>query len=196
MSAPAGRIERIGRIEGLTVRVADMADPGTAPLLEGLAGEYTARYGRRAAERELTGTPDAAFSAPAGGVVLVEDGGRAVAGGAFLRKDARTAEFKRIWTDSARRRQGLGRRAMAALEEAAAGRGYRRAYLTTGPEQPEAVAMYARLGYTLSSDEGTDPEGRRIYYAFAKDLAAPAERGGRPGAAGQAGVRAGEASYD
>lgn len=187
-----------GRTEGLTVRVADMGDPGVAPMLEGLAEEYTARYGRQAAERELTGTPDAAFSAPGGGVVLVEDGGRAVAGGAFLRKDAGTAEFKRIWTDSARRRQGLGRRTMEALEQAAAGRGYRRAYLTTGPEQPEAVAMYERLGYTLSTDEGTDPEGRRIYYAFAKEfakeLAARAEHGA--GTDGQAGARAGEAAYD
>ncbi|WP_017624399.1 GNAT family N-acetyltransferase [Nocardiopsis chromatogenes] len=185
-----------GQAEGVAVRVADMGDPGVAPMLEGLAAEYTARYGRQAAERELTGTPDAAFSAPGGGVVLVEDAGRAVAGGAFLRKDARTAEFKRIWTDSARRRQGLGRRAMAALEEAAARRGYRRAYLTTGPEQPEAVAMYERLGYTLSSEEGMVPDGRRIYYAFAKDLAAHGGPGGPTGPAGHAGMRAGEASYD
>ncbi|MDA2808082.1 GNAT family N-acetyltransferase [Nocardiopsis suaedae] len=185
-----------GRTGGLTVRVADMGDPGVAPMLDGLAAEYTARYGHQAAERELTGTPDAAFSAPGGGVVLVEDGGRAVAGGAFLRKDARTAEFKRIWTDAARRRQGLGRRAMAALEGAAARRGYLRAHLTTGPEQPEAVAMYERLGYTLSSEEGTDPEGRRIYFAFAKDLAAPGERCADPGAGGHSGVRAGGASYD
>ncbi|WP_017537380.1 GNAT family N-acetyltransferase [Nocardiopsis halophila] len=156
----------------IAVREADMGDPGVAPLLDGLAAEYAARYGPEAAERELAGTPDAEFSAPDGGVVLVEDGGRPVAGGAFRRKDARTAEFKRIWTDAGRRRQGLGRRAMAGLERAAARCGYARAYLTTGPEQPEAVAMYARLGYALSEDEGTGPDGSRRYYAFSKELSA------------------------
>ncbi|GAA1077112.1 GNAT family N-acetyltransferase [Nocardiopsis composta] len=147
-----------------------MGDPAVRPMLDGLAEEYTRRYGAEAAERELAAYPDADFAAPHGGVVLIELGGRPVAGGAFRRLDGATAEFKRIWTDAAHRRRGLGRRAMAALEAAAARSGYRRAYLTTGPEQPEAVALYTRLGYALSSAEGLDERGGRRYYAFSKEL--------------------------
>ncbi|MFW5418513.1 GNAT family N-acetyltransferase [Nocardiopsis sp. CNT-189] len=152
-------------------RAVAMGDPAVRPMLEGLAEEYTRRYGAEAARRELAAYPETDFDAPYGGVVLIELAGRPVAGGAFRRKDAATAEFKRVWTDSAHRRRGLGRRALSAVEAAAARSGYRRAYLTTGPEQPEAVAMYGRLGYTLSDAEGLDEQGGRRYYAFAKELA-------------------------
>ena len=90
-------------------------------------------------------------------------------GGAFQRYDADTAELKRIWTSSAHRRQGLAGHTLAALEQEIRSRGYRRIYLTTGPRQPEAKALYLSAGYrplydqTLSADEvGIHP--------FEKDL--------------------------
>ena len=114
------------------------------------------------------------FVAPDGDLVLLLEDGEPVAGGAFRRRvepelgdparrsadpdhrgahDAEgrpavpTAELKRIWTHSGRRRQGLGRVVVTELERRAAERGYARVYLTTGPRQPEAVALYLAAGY-------------------------------------------------
>ncbi|GAB3213612.1 GNAT family N-acetyltransferase [Marinactinospora thermotolerans] len=160
-------------VHGPTARVVAMDDPATAPMIEGLRAEYTRRYGAEAAQREMSSYPLADFAAPHGAVLLLEEEGRAVAGGALRRLDAGTAEFKRIWTAEGWRRRGLGRRVMAGLEERAAALGYRRAYLTTGPAQPEAVALYTRLGYELLDDEGWGEDGERRYYAFAKPLDGP-----------------------
>jgi ribosomal protein S18 acetylase RimI-like enzyme len=70
----------------------------------------------------------------------------------------RTAELKRIWTHSAHRRRGLARRVLVELENRAAGRGYARIYLTTGPRQPEAAGLYLSAGYTPLFDVTRDPE--------------------------------------
>ncbi|MBD8000231.1 MULTISPECIES: GNAT family N-acetyltransferase [Oerskovia] len=69
-----------------------------------------------------------------------------------------TAELKRIWTHSAHRRRGLARQVLAELEQRAAGRGYPRIYLTTGPRQPEAAGLYLSAGYTPLFDVTRDPE--------------------------------------
>ena len=45
---------------------------------------------------------------------------------------------------------------VAALEQAAVASGRRKVFLTTGPRQPEARALYLALGYTPVGDhEGT-----------------------------------------
>ena len=44
------------------------------------------------------------------------------------------------------------------LEQAAAGLGYRRIHLTTGPRQPEAAALYLAAGYLPAFDLHADPE--------------------------------------
>ncbi|MFC7331053.1 GNAT family N-acetyltransferase [Marinactinospora rubrisoli] len=155
-----------------TVRTVTIGDAAVAPMMAELTAEYTRRYGAEAAAREMAGYPDSDFAAPHGAVLLLEHAGLPVAGGAFRRKDAHTAELKRIWTAAAHRRRGHGRRIVAALETAAAARGYRHVYLSTGPAQPEAVALYRRLGYALLDGEGTAPDGGRHYYAFAKTLPA------------------------
>lgn len=69
-----------------------------------------------------------------------------------------TAELKRIWTHSAHRRRGLARQVLVELEQRAAGRGYTRIYLTTGPRQPEAAGLYLGAGYTPLFDVTRDPE--------------------------------------
>lgn len=140
------------------------------------------------------------FAPPHGELLVVLEGvdadvSRLVAGGAFrrrtepelgdpsrlVRSDARsddgapavpTAELKRIWTHSAHRRRGLARVVLTALESRALERGYRRLYLTTGPRQPEAVALYLAAGYTPLFDRSADPESIGPH-AFEKWLAIP-----------------------
>ncbi|SDP33549.1 Acetyltransferase (GNAT) family protein [Streptomyces sp. cf386] len=142
----------------LTVLEVPVSDPLVEPLLRELGDEYSARYGGDA-HGEMARYPDEEFTAPYGGVLLLLlEHGDPVAGGAFRRYDATTAELKRIWTHSAHRRRGLARRVVAELEREAGARGYRRVYLTTGPRQPEARGLYLATGYTPLFDTEADPE--------------------------------------
>lgn len=125
-------------------------DPLAAPLLAELAIEYSSRYGKTVDEvhHDLTAHPGGEFAPPDGALLVVVEDDRPVAGGAFRRYDAGTAELKRIWTARTHRRRGLGRLVLDELEAEIIRRGYRRIFLTTGPRQPEAVALYNAAGYT------------------------------------------------
>jgi GNAT superfamily N-acetyltransferase len=157
-------------------------DPLAAPLFAELAVEYDARYGDLfgGASEELTRYPTEVFLPPHGEFVLLVDDGVAVAGGAFMPHPSGSAEVKRMWTATSHRRRGLARRVLAELEQRAAGAGYRRMYLTTGPRQPEARDLYLAAGWTPLFDPAvphpTDVETLRALpvvqwlYAFEKHL--------------------------
>lgn len=148
MSAPA-----------LDVRLVAYTDPLVLPLLADLDREYSGRYGHTLGDlRAEARRGSAEFGPPDGGLLLLLAYGVPVAGGAFRRYDARTAELKRIWTDRAHRRRGLARRVLAELEREIAARGYERVYLTTGPRQPEAKGLYLATGYTALYDRTLPPE--------------------------------------
>jgi len=136
-------------------------DAAAQPLVEGLIQEYDGRYGANSrpggARSELFRYPAEAFSAPLGDFILLQREGRTIAGGAFMSHDDETAELKRIWTHDDFRRQGLAERIVAELEARAAALGYTRAYLTTGFRQPEATALYLKLGYRPLFDVTADP---------------------------------------
>ncbi|MFR9721813.1 GNAT family N-acetyltransferase [Streptomyces sp. MS19] len=145
------------KADGLTVVPVRLSDPLCGPMLRDLEREYVTRYGPVASD-EMARYPDAEFAPPDGLLLLLLRDGEAVAGGAYRRYDGRTAELKRIWTHAAHRRRGLARRVVEELERAAAVRGYRRVYLTTGPRQPEARGLYLAAGYTPLFDTAADPE--------------------------------------
>ncbi|GLW09112.1 putative acetyltransferase, GNAT [Microtetraspora sp. NBRC 13810] len=136
------------------VQQAGVGDPAVAPLLAGLRVEYAARYGRN---DELDRYPAGEFAPPHGAFLILVSGGETVAGGAFRRYDPVTAELKRVWTHPGHRRRGLAAAVVRALEHEAADRGYRRVYLTTGPRQPEAAALYLAAGYTPLFDPDDRP---------------------------------------
>ncbi|MES9808900.1 GNAT family N-acetyltransferase [Streptomyces cinereoruber] len=138
-----------------SVRRTTTDDPLARPLLDGLAHEYTTRYG---SAHELSRCPAEEFAPPHGAFLLLLEQDVPVAGGAYRRHDEHTAELKRIWTHSAHRRRGLARRVLAVLEREAAARGYSRVYLTTGPRQPEARGLYLASGYRPLFDVSADPE--------------------------------------
>ena len=160
----------------LTVLTLPMHDPRVRPLLDELAVEYDTRYGdlfgRSAAAEELNRYPAEEFEGPHGALLVIQEDGESIAGGAFRRYDHTTAELKRIWTHSAHRRRGLGRLVLAELEALAATRGYTRLYLTTGPRQPEARHLYLSSGYEAQFDLDADPETIGPL-AFTKDLPTP-----------------------
>ncbi|WP_432841853.1 GNAT family N-acetyltransferase [Dactylosporangium sp. CA-092794] len=138
---------------GFEIRYSSPLDPIAAPMLRELDEEYLARYGPN---EEMRRHPAAEFAAPDGAFLLVLGGGLTVAGGAFRRLDASTAELKRVWTHRPYRRTGLASAVLRELEAEAARRGYRRVYLTTGPRQPEALALYRAAGYRALFDPAAD----------------------------------------
>jgi GNAT superfamily N-acetyltransferase len=148
-------------VTGSTLQVRQVAytDPLVLPMLAELDHEYDTRYGHTLGDLAIeTQRRAAEFGLPCGGVALVVEDGLAVAGGAFRRFDEHTAELKRIWTRANHRRRGLARLLLGELECVIGERGYTRIYLTTGPRQPEAKALYLAAGYRPLYDPHLDPE--------------------------------------
>jgi putative acetyltransferase len=74
-----------------------------------------------------------------------------IAGGIGLRSignsDLHFGEIKRLWVRPDLRRGGIAVSLMDEVERRARMLGYGRLYLETGPKQPEAVALYASIGW-------------------------------------------------
>ena len=191
----------------LEVREVHLSDPLVEPLLAGLSVEYRSRYHDLLTEEqhraEMAHYAAEEFAPPVGSLVLLLEDSEPVAGGAFRRRlepelgdaarlaraDARdadgvpvvpTAELKRIWTHAAHRRRGLARRVLVELEARARDLGYPRLYLTTGPRQPEAAALYRAAGYTpltaaAAAEQGGEWSGTAPFepFPFEKWLTAP-----------------------
>lgn len=137
-------------VDGPQFVVVHQSDPLAAPLLDALTVEYSTRYGDLTGSEygDLRAYPAQEFAAPDGVLVVAVRDGEPLAGGAFRRYDSSTAELKRIWTAAGHRKRGYGKLVVAELERIARASGYTRVYLTTGPRQPEAVALYLAMGYT------------------------------------------------
>jgi GNAT superfamily N-acetyltransferase len=131
----------------IEIRHTTMDHALVAPMFVQLAEESFLRDGNVS---ELRRYSAAEFTAPHGACLVLLDGDRPLAGGAFLRHDATTARITHLWTHSAHRRRGLGRRMLTELETEAAARGYRRLHVTVGCGRPEATGLYAAAGYSLS----------------------------------------------
>ncbi|WP_217134101.1 GNAT family N-acetyltransferase [Leucobacter chinensis] len=176
--------EEHSALDELVVRIVHPSDSLAAPLLADLEREYDARYGIEVlgepAAAELNRYPNEAFVAPNGTFLVLLAGGEVLSGGAFKRYDERTAEFKRIWTRADVRGRGLAKRVLAALENEASALGYERVYLTTGPRQPEAVALYLGTGYEPQFDTAR-PAAEVGLHAFTKHLVPVHRRTGDPG---------------
>lgn len=106
-------------------------------------GEYRRRYGGPD-ETVLTGSD---FLPPRGAYFVAYDAAVPVATGAWRSHGDADAEMKRLYVVDAARGRGLARRMVAVLEENAAQAGRTRMVLETGSGQPEALALYASLGY-------------------------------------------------
>ncbi|MCU1566220.1 MAG: family N-acetyltransferase [Pseudarthrobacter sp.] len=175
---PPGVVPRPLDPAALAVLNLPMHDPRVRPLLDELAVEYDTRYGdlfgREGAAEELNRYPAEEFAGPGGALLVIQENGESIAGGAFRRYDSDTAELKRIWTHSAHRRRGLARLVLAELEALAVRRGYTRLYLTTGPRQPEAKHLYLTTGYEPQFDLDADPETVK-FLAFTKELSGQAQ---------------------
>ncbi|RBY77464.1 N-acetyltransferase [Blastococcus sp. TF02-09] len=117
--------------------------PVVQDLVERVQQEYVLRYGGRDAAVVVPSE----FEPPAGVFLVAEVDGEAAGSGAWRLLPSGDVEIKRVYVAPAHRRRGLARVIMAALEDSAARAGHRRVVLNSGREQPEALALYDRLGY-------------------------------------------------
>ena len=119
-------------------------DPLARELVGRVQQEYVTRYG---------GPDEAAvdpteFVPPVGLFLVAEVAGVPAGCGAWRVHGPDVAEVKRVYVEPEFRRQGLAQLLMAALEDGAVAAGHRSVVLNSGSEQPEALALYAALGYT------------------------------------------------
>lgn len=149
----------------LVLRDVDYHDGAATLLIEEVQREYIARYGGR----DETPVADDEFGPPRGVFMIVTSGGTTIGCAGLRRHDDDTVEIKRMYIRDAHRRRGHGRRLLHALEDRARALGYRRVILETGTPQPEALALYAGVGYAPIPRYGhyrRSPLSR----CFAKDL--------------------------
>ena len=151
MSTSASRAASAeGRSEGVlrdgtvaTLRSLPYDDPLAQYLVEAVQQEYVQRYGGR----DAAVVEPAEFLPPEGLFLVVEVDGAAAGCGAWRALPEGPAEIKRVYVEPAFRRRGVARLVVAALEESAAAAGHPEVVLNSGREQPEALALYADLGY-------------------------------------------------
>lgn len=74
--------------------------------------------------------------------------------GAFKLYAEHTAEIKRMFVAKSFRGHGIAANVLKALEQWAAELNYTEAILETGANQPEAIALYKKSGYTIMENYG------------------------------------------
>ena len=122
-------------------------DPRAVGLRDAMDGEIQGRYAGRGVDPEAIGAALAVNPADIVATVILLTSDGAPVGHAALRRLRDDFEVKRVVVDGSLRGQGLAGRLMAELELIARYAGARRLILQTGDRQPEAVALYRRLGY-------------------------------------------------
>ncbi|UOY01494.1 GNAT family N-acetyltransferase [Blastococcus sp. PRF04-17] len=118
-------------------------DPLAQHLVAQVQQEYVTRYG---GPDEAVVDP-AEFRPPSGIFLVAEVDGVPAGCGAWRALPTGEAEIKRVYVAPAFRRRGLAALIVAALEDGAAAAGHASVILNTGDQQPEAIALYERLGY-------------------------------------------------
>ncbi|GAB2970595.1 GNAT family N-acetyltransferase [Nocardioides montaniterrae] len=157
--------------EDLDLRVTGYDHPDATALIARVQQEYVDRYG----SPDESAVDPAAFLAPNGLFMVGYAAGAPVATGAWRVSPVRelggtsAVEIKRMYVVPEARGQGLSRRVLAELERTAAAAGHDLTVLSTGPRQPEAIALYETAGYAAIPGFGhyADEPGLR---AFGKRL--------------------------
>jgi GNAT superfamily N-acetyltransferase len=151
----------------LTLARESYVDDGSRWVVAQAEAEIVTRYGElEDAEKGLTA---AMFDPPAGAFLVARRGGAAgpPAGGVGVRTlRPGLGQIRRLWVDPAWRGQGIARRLMAGVEDAARELGLTSLRLGTGDRQPEAVALYESSGWerVLVGDDGRLVPPRHIWF--------------------------------
>ena len=126
------------------VRTVGYADAVAQHLIERVQQEYVVRYGGR----DDAVVDPVEFSPPLGLFLVAEVAGVPAGCGGWRAHGHAVAELKRMYVEPALRRRGIAALLLAELERTAVAAGHRQLLLNSGDRQPEALALYARAGYT------------------------------------------------
>jgi DNA-binding MarR family transcriptional regulator/GNAT superfamily N-acetyltransferase len=166
--------DRLLRAATCTIDSVDVSSEEAGRAVRRYFDELDVRFAHGFEAGEVSTADMATMRAPHGDFLVVRvehDGGRpGVAACGGLQRHARgIAEVKRMWVDPEWRGCGLGARLLTALEERAAGLGYREVYLDTNGALTEAIRMYEGAGYRRIDRYNDNPYAEAW---FAKRLSA------------------------
>lgn len=135
-----------------------------------LLADYAAEMARRTptydADRGSSADPDE-LSSPGGCFLVALSDGDPIGCVGLKRLDGSTAEVKRMYVAPRARGYGVARTLLTAVESEARTMRYARVRLDTGPDQPEALALYRAAGYREIVDYNANPNAA---YWLEKDL--------------------------
>lgn len=132
-------------MNAITIREEPFDAPDAVALRRALRADLDARYGADLEPgRKLTAADAVVF------LVAREEApeSAAIGCGALRAVDDDTVEIKRMYVVPETRGRGVGRQLLQVLEARARELGFERIVLETGREQPEAIALYTRHGFT------------------------------------------------
>ena len=135
----------LARVSEIQIRPVRYGSPVAQRLVEAIFEDQIRRYGGR----DESHVEAIEFDPPDGGFLVAYADGVPVgcAGWRSLDGGEEIAELKRLYSAPEARSQGVATKLMAAVEENAREHGRKRMVLETGHNQPEAVALYTKLGY-------------------------------------------------
>jgi GNAT superfamily N-acetyltransferase len=137
-------------VDEIQIRAAGYDEPEVQKLVADALADLAVRYG---GSGDDTPVAPGDFEPPAGAFLVAALDGELVGCGGW-RAHGADAELKRLYTASAVRGRGVARQVLAAVEESARACGRRRLILETGDKQPEAIALYTKLGYEVIDNFG------------------------------------------
>jgi GNAT superfamily N-acetyltransferase len=154
----------------LAIEEVSFSDPRVQLLVAEVQAYYVVIYG----SPDESPVDPAEFDPPRGRFLLGTVAGEPVGmGGWRMRPDLTgvlgvdVAEVKRMFVSPSARRRGHASGILTALEQSAARAGVATVVLETGAEQPDAIALYERAGYTPTVRFGHYAESETARY-FAK----------------------------
>ncbi|MBI5153646.1 GNAT family N-acetyltransferase [Candidatus Poribacteria bacterium] len=138
----------------MNIERADPAEPRIAAMIAELDAYQSELY--PANSNHLV--PIAELQKPGAYFVAAMEDGAPLGIGCFLCRGSEYIEIKRVFVPHVHRGRGIAKAIMNQLEARARGDGHTLARLETGIHQPEAIALYERLGYTRCARFGHYPD--------------------------------------
>lgn len=128
----------------ITAAAEDVRSADSVQLIHELSTELAALY---QTSDGTAGFKPADVEVPRAAFIIARHNGYPVGCGALRPIDDTTVEVKRMYTRPDYRRKGVGQAILAEIERLSHEFGYTTIKLQTGPKQPEAAALYERVGY-------------------------------------------------